>query len=163
MRLIQQATDAVNDHGGDPMKNKRLAQLRLSVEEKLTTLKNLDSEILDILTEDTTLGEEAITEEVEQADSIKELAYGAIVAIEEIFQRYPSTPGTLASPGTPRTVDVKLPKLEMHSFDGNVTNGLHSGTPLSQPLTAVHDCQTLTNLITCDLCWRNLLLKLHRG
>ena len=45
------------------------------------------------------------------------------MAIEEICQRCPSTPGTLASPSpcTPRTVDVKLPKLEMHSFDGNVT------------------------------------------
>ena len=64
-RLIQQATDAVNDHGGDPMKNKRLAQLRLSVEEKLTTLKNLDSKISDILTKDATLGEDAVAEEVE--------------------------------------------------------------------------------------------------
>ena len=64
-RLIQQATDAVNENGGDPTKNKRQAQLRLSVEEKLTTLKNLDSEILDIPTEDTTLGEDAVAEEVE--------------------------------------------------------------------------------------------------
>lgn len=120
-RLIQQVTDAVNDHSGDPTKNKCLTQLRLSVEEKLTTLKNLDSEIMDILTEDDMLGEDAVAEEVEQADSIKELAYGAIMANEEICQCYPLTPGTLASPGTPCTVDVKLPKLEMHSFDGNVT------------------------------------------
>ena len=71
-RLIQHVTDSMNDHGGDPMKNKCLTQLRLSVEEKLTTLKNLDSEILDILMEDDMLGEDAVAEEIEQADSIKE-------------------------------------------------------------------------------------------
>ena len=119
-KLVQQVTDAVDDHaGGDPTRNRRLAQLEISVEDKLATLKNLDSEILDGLTENTDVSEDAIAEEVEQADAIKELAYGAIVAIDEIYK--PGATVSLPSPSTVHTVDVKLPKLEIHPFDGNVT------------------------------------------
>ena len=119
-RLVQQVTDAVDDHaGGDPTKNRRLAQLKISVEDKLATLKNLDSEILDGLIENTDVSEDAIAEEVEQADAIKELAYGAIVAIDEIYK--PESTVSLPSQSTVHTVDVKLPKLEIHPFDGNVT------------------------------------------
>ena len=85
-KLSQQVTDAVNDLGGDPTKNN---QLKLSVEEKLATLKNLDAEILDLLTEDTSVSEEAIAEEVEQADTVKELAYGAIVFIDDVLKSAP--------------------------------------------------------------------------
>ena len=101
-KLVQQVTDAVDDHaGGDPtVKNRRLAQLKISVEDKLATLKNLDSEILDGLTENTDVSEDAIAEEVEQADAIKELAYGAIVAINEIYK--PEATVSLPSPSTVR-------------------------------------------------------------
>ena len=93
-KLSQQVTDAVNDHGGDPTKNNRLVQLKLSVEEKLATLKNLDAEILDLLTEDTSVSEDAIAEEVEQADIVKELAYGAIVSIDGVLKSGPSATAT---------------------------------------------------------------------
>ena len=108
-KLVQQVTDAVDDHaGGDPTKNRRLAQLKISVEDKVATLKNLDSEILDGLTENTDISEDAIAEEVEQADAIKELAYGAIVAIDEIYK--PEATVSLPSPSTVHTVDVKRVK-----------------------------------------------------
>ena len=64
------------------------------MEEKLATLKNLDAEILDLLTEDTSVSEEAIAEEVEQADTVKELANGAIVTIDDVLESGPSATAT---------------------------------------------------------------------
>ena len=123
-RLVQQVTDAVDDHGGDPAKNSRLTQLKISVDDKVAVLKSLDTEILDMLSDSTTVSEEAIAEEVEQADIVKELAYGALVAIDDILKPAATVappPSSSSSTSLVHTVEVKLPKLEIHPFDGNVT------------------------------------------
>ena len=54
----------------------RLAQLKLSLQEKLSTLTRLDSEILD-LTED-----ENVDTEIQEADEFKDRVYGAIVRLD---------------------------------------------------------------------------------
>ena len=54
----------------------RLSQLKLSLQEKLETLKLLDGEIVD-LTE-----ESHLADEIEQADGFKEHIYAAMVRIE---------------------------------------------------------------------------------
>ena len=56
---------------------KRLLQLKLSLEEKLSTLKQLDEEILDLV------DGEAVEEEIEQADAFKEKIYAATVNIDK--------------------------------------------------------------------------------
>ena len=51
----------------------RLAELKLSLEEKLNTLTRLDSEILDITEHDN------VEVEIQEADEFKEHVYGVIV------------------------------------------------------------------------------------
>ena len=55
----------------------RLAQLRLSLEEKLETLKLLDSEILDLTEDD-------LEEEIQQADTFKDGIYSAMVKMDRL-------------------------------------------------------------------------------
>ena len=62
-----------------------LAQLKLSLEEKLSTLTKLDSEILD-LTED-----DDVDAEIQEADEFKDRMYGAIVRLENC-SRTPTGP-----------------------------------------------------------------------
>ena len=73
----------------------KLSQLKLSLGEKLETVKRLDGEILE-LTEDT-----KVVEEIEQADSFKEGIFTAIVRIEKLLTATPPTPPA-TPPMTPR-------------------------------------------------------------
>ena len=59
-RILQQIEEAIAGHGGDPANNKRLLQLKVSIEEKLKTLNELDREILEMV------NEEAVADEIEQ-------------------------------------------------------------------------------------------------
>jgi hypothetical protein len=56
---------------------KRLLQLKLSLEEKLSTIKQLDGEILDLVED------EAVEGEIEQADAFKATVYTATVSIDK--------------------------------------------------------------------------------
>ena len=92
----------------------RLAQLRLSLEEKFTTIKRLDDEILDLKEED------GLAAEIEQADTYKEDIYGLLVKIEKHMKNLsvadvPATtePPAHHEPAAPvpvRSQPVKLPK-----------------------------------------------------
>ena len=61
-----------------------LLQLKLSLEEKLSTLKQLDGEILDLVEDDT------VEDEIEQADAYKERVYAATVNLDKYCNPYPS-------------------------------------------------------------------------
>jgi len=54
-----------------------LLQLKLSLDEKLSTLKQLDGEILELVED------EAVDDEIEQADAYKERVYAATVNIDK--------------------------------------------------------------------------------
>ena len=56
----------------------QLAQLRLSLQEKLDVLKQLDGEVLDLVSED------HVAEEIEQSDRFKEDIYLIMVRIEHL-------------------------------------------------------------------------------
>lgn len=68
-RMLQQVSEMVAASEADPaaLDIKRLLQLKLSLEEKLSTLKQLDGEILDLID-----NEDGVTDEIEQADEFKE-------------------------------------------------------------------------------------------
>jgi hypothetical protein len=91
----------------------RLAQLKLSLQEKLDTLKQFDSEVLELTDDD---GVEA---EIQNAD---DYIYSAMVGIDELSMKLkpPSVSGTpppadtghaAAPPGAERENHIKLPKL----------------------------------------------------
>ena len=68
---------------GDAVDNSKFSQLKLSLEEKLETVKRLDIEILDLI-------EDAkVVEEIEQADSFKDSIFAAIVRIEKVLTTTP--------------------------------------------------------------------------
>ena len=100
----------------------KLSQFKLSLNEKLETLKLLDSEIVDLTPED------GLEDEIEQADGYKENVYRALTTIDKVLNATPSPPttaadvrATTATSIPPRGNKVKLPKLSLPHFAGNVT------------------------------------------
>ena len=99
----------------------RLALLQLTLKEKLETIKSLDAEIVD-LTED----EAALTDEM---DSYKETIFSALIKADKLLKHPPTTPPTpiTATPptltGTPaaKANAVRLPKLHLRHFNGDLT------------------------------------------
>ena len=117
-----------------------MAQLRLSLEEKLQTLKQLDGEILELTQE------EHLDEEIEQADTYKDNIYSAIVRMDRLKDR-PSSPsatagaGATTAPAGDRGDQVKLPKLTMQPFSGDIT----TWTPFWDSYdSAIHQNSSLT-------------------
>ena len=101
-----------------------LAQLKLSLQEKLETLKLLDSEIVEVTHEDD------LEYEIERADSYKEGVYRALINIDKLMKISSTVPAgptrTLAGPAltltpTPKSDRVKLPKLTLRPFNGDLT------------------------------------------
>ena len=84
----------------------------------------MDAEIVD-LTED----EAALTDEIEQADSYKETIFSALIKADKLLKHPPTTPPTpiTATPptltGTPaaKANAVRLPKLHLRHFNGDLT------------------------------------------
>ena len=102
----------------------KLTQLKLSLQEKLETLRQPDSEILDLTEED------HLVDEIEQADIFKEEIYTAITKIEKLVSLTSSNPHVASShtrepsaiPPSPRDSihRAKLPKLTLKSFNGDI-------------------------------------------
>lgn len=100
----------------------RLSQLKLSLQEKLGTLQRLDGEILELVEGD----EGLFSEEIERADTFKEGIYAAMVRIEKVCATPPAA--TLSAPSTPTIINspvphVRLPKLSIRPFNGDITIG----------------------------------------
>ena len=81
--------------GTDTIDTSKLSQLKLTLEEKLGTLKQLDSKILELTEED------GLVDEIEQADLFKNI-YSAMVRIEKLCVSSP-TPVPVAPPVAPLT------------------------------------------------------------
>ena len=119
-RMIGAATGLLNAEGSDVM---RLSQLSKSLQEKLDVLKTLDSEILDLV------DDEAVEEEIEQADTFKEGIYATIIKIDKYCAPPPPVSATPTSieprdrdtSTTDSTPRVRLPKLNIKPFNGDLT------------------------------------------
>ena len=106
----------------------KLSQLRMSIEEKLKTLKLLDDNIIDLIED-----EDEIAEEIEGADFYKEGIYGALVKIDRATLTRPKTPpapavGRASSAATtPKTppaliLPVEISPVATTSFDTAATS-----------------------------------------
>ena len=118
-RLLNQIDTALTAPATD---SDKLSQLKLSLHKKLETLKLLDSEIVELTPE------EGLEDEIEQADGYKEKVYCALIMIDKVLKPTPSSPTPVAdmhaptaSPAPPCSNKVKLPKLSLPHFSGNVT------------------------------------------
>ena len=102
----------------------RLALQRLTLKEKLDTIKTLDAEIIDLIDDE---GE--LTREIEQPDTYRETLFSALIKTDEHLEatlsclpvaRFP----TLSTPTvttTTRSNLVRLSKLHMRRFNGDLT------------------------------------------
>ena len=128
----------------------RIAQLKASLEEQLTCLRQLDEEILRDLVDEEGVTDGDIAEEVQVAGNLKGDISATIAALAELLkqkppssqQEHPQSAGV--SEGTPATIQnvrVKLPKLEVKRFNGKIEewqefwdcyeSSIHSNTALS--------------------------------
>ena len=113
-----------------------LSRIKLSLQEKLDTLKTLDGEILD-LTE-----EENLEDEIGHADLFKENIYTVMINIDKNQSATERSLDLTVEP-TPatRVKRVNLPKLTLRSFNGEITmwttfwdsfeSAIHNNTDLS--------------------------------
>ncbi len=76
-RTIRQITETLESETPD---RDRLSLLRVTLQEKLDTIKTLDAELID---------DEA--EEIEQADACKETMYEAILKVDRLLNNSPTT------------------------------------------------------------------------
>ena len=106
----------------NPSNENRLRQLKISLQERLVTLKSLDEEILDAVEDD-----EAITAEIEESGKFGEHIHGAIVEIDSFLtttkhtrtnvEVVPTNTSTAQGCGS-RSKHAKLPKLVLRTFSG---------------------------------------------
>ena len=119
----------------------KLTQLKLSLQEKLETLKQLDGEIAELTEEDN------LATEIEQADNYKSDIYEAIVKIDRAISATPTTPpatpGLPEAPRAPERSRVKLPKMNLKPFSGDIT---HWTTFWDSFKSAVHENPALSEI-----------------
>ena len=79
----------------DPTDYPQLAKIRLSLQEKVSVLKKLDAEIVDLVKED------EVADEIERADAYMEDVYDMMAKLEEVSKKNSSgsTAGTPTGPG----------------------------------------------------------------
>ena len=121
----------------------KLSQLRLTIEEKLGTLKLLDSEIVELTEED------ALATEIEQVDDYKSEIYAALVRIDKALKLTTSpAPPTSAptreiTPARAPAPSVRLPKLSIKPFNGDITQ---LTTFWDSFKSAIHENPTLSDI-----------------
>ena len=130
--------------GAEPPDAAKLAQLRMSLKEKLEVLKALDSEVLDLTEEDGLAGE------IEEVDTYKGDIYAVMARLEEFNRRAASDtrrePPAREPPATvrpPAVNKVKLPKLSIRPFNGKLTAWTSFWDSYK---SAIHDNPELSNI-----------------
>ena len=119
-KTIRQIEDMLSSETSD---TQRLSLLRLTLNEKLETIKALDSEVIDLIDDET------LAEEIEQADGYKETVFNALIKIDRIAQTpltsYPLHEALFTEmrtlPSDSRSSRVRLPKLQLRPFGGDLT------------------------------------------
>ena len=121
-KILGNADDNVQNYDGN--QEKKLKQIRITLKERLDTLKTLDEEILELIEAD-----EEISTEIEEAGKYRESVHEMIVNIDSLLEAKPmnetmsmsmSESQQLSTPGhcQPTIKHGKLPKLTLKQFDG---------------------------------------------
>ena len=120
-----------------------LTQVKMTLNEKIETIKKLDEQILDLLEK-----QEDIDGEIKTSSEVTDDLYGGIAVIDDAIRRFEADENSAQAehaaskqetrPGNPR---VKLPKLEVRKFNGKIsewtsfwdsfTSAIHSNDSLS--------------------------------
>ena len=157
-KTISQVYEALLDSEANTSK---LGQQRLTLAEKLDVLKKLDEDILNVIVEDD------LEDEIEQADSFRDNIHLAIIDIDKVLgprsdrislsgrrlEEGTSTPSPTDIPSLETDRDgassrspgpkVKLPKIELKKFNGDVTNWITFWDSFD---SAIHSNNELSNV-----------------
>ena len=122
----------------------KLSQVKLTLKEKVEVLNCLDGEILDMVKEEEVAGE------IEQSDEFKEGIHSILVRIERVLTPARTAPAatvpdptSVSRPHTTSGSHVKLPKLTIQPFSGELTEW----TPFWEFYhSAIHDNPGLTEV-----------------
>ena len=109
-KIMQQIAELVEKDTPDQTK---LACLRQALNEKLTTIKALDNEVIELLEDD------AVVEDIEGADIFKEKIFTSLLLIDQLMETLKTTNPAHTTP-TVNHSRVKLPKLQLHPFSGDL-------------------------------------------
>ena len=118
----------------------KLAQLKLSLKEKLETLSKLDDEIFQLIDAD-----EELIADMDEADTIKQGIYAAIVKIENSTSSVTPVASPSSAGATPvtTTTAARLPKLQLQPFNGELTSWT---TFWDEYESAIHNNSTLPDI-----------------
>ena len=95
---VRQITEVLE---GDTPDRDQLSLLRITLKEKVETIKALDAEIVDLIED-----EGGLADEIEQADTYRETLYESILKVDRILNATPPT--SEAPPTTPRATPTDL-------------------------------------------------------
>jgi len=138
-RMVKKAEELLAQ---EDTNHSQLARIRLSLQEKLSTLKELDSEVVDLVKEE-------VPNEIEQADAYMEDIYDTIAKLEQLFTKTSmtapaaSTSGPLPSRNPTSESKVKLPKLTIQPFRGELTTWTTFWDSFE---VAIHNNRSLSNI-----------------
>ena len=123
----------------DPTDYPQLAKIRLSLQEKVSVLKKLDAEIVDLVKED------EVADEIERADAYMEDVYDMMAKLEEVSKKNSlgSTAGTPTAVRADPATKVRLPKLMIQPFKGDLTNWV---TFWDSYVVAIHSNSSLSDI-----------------
>ena len=123
----------------DPTDYPQLAKIRLSLQEKVSVLKKLDAEIVDLVKED------EVADEIERADAYMEDVYDMMAKLEEVSKKNSlgSTAGTPTAVRADPATKVRLPKLMIQPFKGELTNWV---TFWDSYVVAIHSNSSLSDI-----------------
>ena len=132
----------------------------IDLKEKFETIKALDGDIIDLIEDDT------LADEIEQADAYKETIFASLVRIDELMEIRSTTPREIpdTSPDSrsvaPESASrVKLPKLQLRPFGGELTKWTSFWDSLSLQCTITGSSPILRNSITLLPFWSAQLVK----
>ena len=114
-KIMQQITELISSETPDQTK---LACLRQALDEKLTTIKALDTEVIELLEDD------AVVEDIERADGFKETIFSSLLSIDRLMENLKIKDTARHDPrahSNPSYASVKLPKLQLYPFSGELT------------------------------------------
>ena len=134
--------------GSDAPDQTRLACMRQALDEKLSTIKALDTEIIELLEGD------AIVEDIEQADGFKENVYSSLLSIDKLREKLKVQNTEGRDPRLHASHSrVKLPKLQLLPFSGDLTqwpsfwDSFASAIHANEQLTAIEKFNYLNSLL----------------
>ncbi|XP_011407351.1 PREDICTED: uncharacterized protein LOC105311886 [Amphimedon queenslandica] len=102
----------------------KLSQIKLSVGEKLTALKKVDEEIIELIDDG-----EVIVCEIDEADRFNETVYEMLARVEAKLKKSVEKESAAACKSSVR---AKLPKLDLPVFNGEITKWFTFWTAIKQ-------------------------------